>query len=394
MGTERVILHVDMDAFFASVEQRDNPELRGKPVLVGGSGQRGVVAAASYEAREFGVFSAMPVRQALARCPDAITVRPRMSHYQSVSREIFSVFRSITPEVEGLSVDEAFLDVSHSLKLLGSPLDIARKIKSDILSRTQLTASVGIASNKLVAKVASDLDKPDGLTLIKPGTEADELASLSVRVLPGIGKRKFAELQSFDITTIAQLQNASDLTMTRLFGRYAGRMRERALGQDKRPVVALRDDKSISAENTFEHDLDREQEIREALHGLSDRTAARLRNKALLAGVIQVKIRQSDFRTFTRQCRVKPATANTQQIYHAAARLVDEWRAEHPEQRIRLLGVGGASLLADQQLDMFSEEPRLDGGHVDKTVDAVRERFSELGNNALQSARTLQREDD
>ena len=136
------------------------------------------------------------------------------------------------------------------------------------------------------------------------------------------------------------------------------------------------------------------QEIREALHGLSDRTAARLRNKALLAGVIQVKIRQSDFRTFTRQCRVKPATANTQQIYHAAARLVDEWRAEHPEQRIRLLGVGGASLLADQQLDMFSEEPRLDGGHVDKTVDAVRERFSELGNNALQSARTLQREDD
>ena len=212
MGTERVILHVDMDAFFASVEQRDNPELRGKPVLVGGSGQRGVVAAASYEAREFGVFSAMPVRQALARCPDAITVRPRMSHYQSVSREIFSVFRSITPEVEGLSVDEAFLDVSHSLKLLGSPLDIARKIKSDILSRTQLTASVGIASNKLVAKVASDLDKPDGLTLIKPGTEADELASLSVRVLPGIGKRKFAELQSFDITTIAQLQNASGET--------------------------------------------------------------------------------------------------------------------------------------------------------------------------------------
>ncbi len=393
MSNERVILHVDMDAFFASIEQRDNPDLRGRPVLVGGSGQRGVVAAASYEARKFGVFSAMPVRKALARCPDAVVVRSRMDVYQAVSRQVFSVFRSATPEVEGLSFDEAFLDVSRSLNLLGTAHDIARKIKADITEQTGLTASVGIAANKLVAKIASDLDKPDGLTFIPAGTEADRLATLDVRVLPGIGKRKFSELEAAGVLTIADLQTASDNVMSRLFGRYAARMRERSLGIDVRPVVAIRDEKSVSSETTFDKDLAAENDIRQALLGLSDRTGTRLRNKSLLAGVIQVKIRQSDFRTYTRQSRVRPATANTQLIFQEAAQLVDDWRSEHPGQRIRLLGVGGAALAEDQQLDMFSDQPKLDGNRVDKTVDAVRERFSELGSLALQSARTLRRDD-
>ena len=393
MTDERAILHVDMDAFYASVEQRDDPELAGQPVLVGGKGQRGVVAAASYEAREFGVRSAMPMREALKRCPNAVCVKPRLDHYRDVSQQVFDVFRSITPEVEGLSLDEAFLDVTASMGLFGDPVSIARKIRADIRQATQLTASVGVASNKLVAKIASDLDKPDGLVHVARGDEAKTLAPLSVRALPGIGPRKRAEPASAAIHTIGDLQSADADTLRRLFGRYADRVRNRAHGIDDRPVVAVRDDKSISAERTFSEDLKQRSEMCEALAALADRTATRLRNKRLLAGVIQVKIRQSDFRTFTRQCRVTPATDSTEQLYQSALRLLDEWRAEHPDQPLRLLGVGGSRLVSDQQPDLFAAaEPAADK-QVDRTVDAVRERFAELGIAALQSARTLKRDD-
>ena len=185
----RSILHVDMDAFYASVEQRDDPALRGKPLVVGGSSNRGVVAAASYEARAFGVRSAMPMREALRRCPELLRVRPRMAHYSAVSKQIFGVFRHYTPIVEGLSLDEAFLDVTHSTSLFGSPVDIARTIKREILEATGLTASVGVAENKLVAKIASDLDKPDGLTVICPADYENRLDPLPVSVIPGIGKK-------------------------------------------------------------------------------------------------------------------------------------------------------------------------------------------------------------
>ena len=393
MAGDRVILHVDMDAFYASVEQRDDPALAGRPVLVGGSGQRGVVAAASYEARRFGVRSAMPMRQALARCPEAVCVRPRLGHYKSVSRQVFAVFHEITPEVEGLSLDEAFLDVSASVGLFGGPLAIARRVRASILERTGLTASVGIATSKLVAKIASDLDKPDGLVHVAPGTESATLAPLPVGTLPGIGPRKQAELADAGITTIGDLQRAADPTLQRLFGRYARRVHERAHGIDERPVVAVRDDKSISAERTFDTDLRRREDQCTALAALADRTASRLRNKGLRAGVIQVKIRQSDFATFTRQCRVQPPTDSTEQVYRAALRLLDEWRGEHPDRPLRLLGVGGAQLVGDRQPDLFDETPAAAGRGVDRTVDAVRSRFSELGAAALQSARTLRRDD-
>ena len=393
MSGARAILHVDMDAFYASVEQRDNPELAGQPVLVGGTGQRGVVAAASYEARQFGVRSAMPTREALARCPAARCVKPRLDHYRDVSRQVFAVFHEITPEVEGLSLDEAFLDVTASIGLFGDPVAIAQRIRAEIRERTALTASVGVAASKLVAKIASDLDKPDGLVHVPAGQEAATLAPLPVSVLPGIGPRKQQELAEAGIRSIGDLQAAGDDLMRRLFGRYAARMQERALGIDERPVIALRDDKSISAERTFSEDLTRRSEMCEALAALSDRTATRLRNKQLRAGVIQVKIRQSDFATFTRQCRVQPPTDSTERLYTEALRLLDEWRAEHPGQRLRLLGVGGSRLVADHQPDLFADAPEAGEVNVDRTVDAVRARFSELGTAALQSARTLKRDD-
>lgn len=391
---QRAILHVDMDAFFASVEQHDDPELRGKPVLVGGTQNRGVVAAASYEARVFGVRSAMPIREAKQRCPTAICVRPRMARYKEVSSQVFTIFRSITPEVEGLSVDEAFLDVTASTDLFGDPIVIAQRIKEKIRAETGLTASVGVATNKLVAKIASDLDKPDGLTLIDAGTEAARLAPLEAAVLPGIGPKMQTRLKASGIARIGDLQQADDRTLNQLFGRYAARVRERAFGRDDRPVIPWRDEKSISAETTFDTDRTDPKALNHVLATLSDKTATRLRRKQLLASVVQVKIRRSDFATSTRQATLNPPTNVTKLIYDAAVQLLADWQQEQPRAAIRLLGVGTSRLTTDQQMDLFSAEPKHDGGAVDRTVDAVRERFSDLGLSALQTASTLKSSED
>ena len=236
----RSILHVDMDAFYASVEQRDEPALRGKPLVVGGTGNRGVVAAASYEAREYGIRSAMPMRDAIRRCPDLLRVRPRMAHYQAVSKQVFEVFRRFTPLVEGLSLDEAFLDVSGSVALFGDPVEIARSIKQQIFDTTQLTASVGVAVNKLVAKIASDLEKPDGLTVIYPDDYERLLDPLAVSVIPGIGKETLRRLSGTSISTLRELRLAEDRVLGPIFGRYAAKTTARAAGMDDRPVVPSR----------------------------------------------------------------------------------------------------------------------------------------------------------
>ena len=236
----RSILHVDMDAFYASVEQRDNPELRGKPVVVGGGMNRGVVAAASYESRVFGIRSAMPMVEARRRCLNLCRVAPRMSHYQNVSRQIFAIFREFTPLVEGLSLDEAFLDVTSSLRLFGPGRDIAQAIKTRIHEQTELTASVGVAENKLVAKIASDLDKPDGLVVISSDDVHARLDPLPVEVIPGIGKETFARLQRIDIRTIADLRQAPNRDLEPIFGRFTQKTRDRAGGIDDRPVVPAR----------------------------------------------------------------------------------------------------------------------------------------------------------
>ena len=394
MSAPRSILHVDMDAFFASVEQQHDPALRGKPVLVGGSGQRGVVAAASYEAREFGVRSAMPMREALKRCPQAICVKPRMDQYQETSRQVFEIFRSITPMVEGLSLDEAFLDVTASHNLFGDAVSIAQRIRAKIKSTTGLTASVGVAGNKLVAKIASDLNKPDGLRVIAAGEEAQVLAPLSVRVLPGIGPRMQQRLSAENITQIAQLQTASDKQLERLFGRNAASIRLRALGIDQREVIAARGEKSISSETTFDEDIADPSLMERELRRLADRTASRLRSADLCAGVVQIKIREGDFTTHSRQMRLTPAHNSTQRIANAATALLNDWLSEHPHNPLRLLGVGASALVKDQQLDMFAEQPKSDDKRVDRTIDSVREKFDKLGLAALTTARTLKRSED
>jgi DNA polymerase-4 len=382
----RSILHVDMDAFYASVEQRDNPELRDKPLVVGGGSNRGVVAAASYEARKFGIRSAMPMREAMRRCPELLRLPPRMDHYAKVSDEVFAIFREFSPLVEGLSLDEAFLDVTASRSLFGSDLAIARQVKSRIRDITQLTASVGVAYNKLVAKIASDLEKPDGLVVITEQNVQAVLDPLPVQVIPGIGRETLARLAKLDIETIADLRGASDSKLTAVFGRYAGRMRQRACGIDDRPVVASRDEKSISAEETYDKDLTDVTAMNRELLRLAEKTASRLRARSLLAATLQIKIRESDFTTCTRQRSLHPPSCGTDQLYELARQLLATWLAEHAGSRIRLLGVGGTDLVPDAQQDLFASGETQGKAELDQTVDRIRERFGRL---SLGRARTL-----
>jgi len=382
---DRRILHVDMDAFYASVEQRDDPSLRGKPVVVGGQ-TRGVVAAASYEARKYGIRSAMPMREALRRCPDLVRVAPRMSHYQAVSKDVFAIFREFTPLVEGLSLDEAFLDVTSSVRLFGDEITIAREIKRRICDATSLTASVGVAPNKLVAKIASDLDKPDGLCVVSPDKLREMLDPLPVRVIPGIGRETLARLARVSVRTVGDLRSAPDRDLEPIFGRFTRRTRERASGIDDRPVQPSRADKSISAETTFDTDLDERNVMRRELLRLSERTAARLRAKDLVAGTVQVKIREADFTTHTRQRALRPPGNGTETIYAVATSLLDGWLREFPGARLRLLGVGGSELSKDAQPDLFAAGAQAASGSLDRAVDEIRERF---GVDSLGRARAM-----
>jgi DNA polymerase-4 len=384
----RVVLHVDMDAFYASIEQRDDPGLRGRPVVVGGGENRGVVAAASYESRVFGVRSAMPMAEARRRCPDLVRIAPRMAHYQAVSRDIFAVFNEFTPMVEGLSLDEAFLDVTSSRRLFGSGLSIAEAVKNRILQRIGLTASVGVAPNKLVAKIASDLDKPDGLVVVTPDRVQEVLDPLPVSVIPGIGKRTLARLGEIGVGTIAELRLAPDHDLEPVFGRFTRKTRERASGIDERPVVASRPEKSISSEQTYESDLCDRSDMERQLLRLTERTARRLRRAALSAGTVQVKIRQSDFKTFTRQQRLRPPADGTDRIYAIARELLATWLNENPDASIRLLGVGCSSLAPAGQQDLFAGGAASLASDFDRAIDEIRDRF---GSDSVARARTLDR---
>jgi DNA polymerase-4 len=397
MTASRAILHVDMDAFYASVEQRDRPELRGKPVIVGGTSNRGVVAAASYEVRKFGVRSAMPIREALRRCPHAICVKPRMAVYRDVSHEVFAIFHEYTPAVEGLSLDEAFLDVTASLALKGDAVSIARGIKRSILTQTELTASVGVAPNKLVAKIGSDLNKPDGLTVVDATNMRAVLDPLSVRRLPGLGRKLGERVEAAGITTFEQLRTAPDAVLWPIFGRDSQRMRERAAGIDDRQVMSEWDEKSISAEETFFTDLADPARMRAEVLRLADRAGTRMRAQNLATGCVQVKIRRADFTTFTRQKRFEPSTTDSRTIARIAAELLAAWLAEQPRSKVRLLGVGVNHLHAADQMDLFAQgapAPANAAGAsataLDATVDQIRERFGSLAlrrGSALPEAR-------
>ncbi len=388
----RAILHVDMDAFYASVEQHDNPQLAGKPVVVGHSGGRAVVAAASYEVRRFGVRSAMPMSIALRLCPAAVCVSPRMGRYREVSRQVFAVFHDITPLVQGLSLDEAYLDVTGSVPLWGEPPRIARQIKERIRARTGLTASVGVATNKLVAKIASDLDKPDGLTVVPANRILAVLDPLPVRRLPGLGRKLGDKVEAAGLRTLRDLRYAPDAVLWPLFGRDTARMRERAAGIDDRPVRVDLEEKSLSAEDTFPRDLADPRDLDRHICRLAERACERLRCKGLMAARVGVKIRCHDFATFSRQRSIAPPTQEGRTVRDIARELLTRWLAEHRGAKLRLLGVVLTELAPASQLGLF-QHGRGATGHgarasgIDAALDEVRARF---GDHALRRANTLE----
>jgi DNA polymerase-4 len=373
----RAILHIDMDAFYASVEERDRPELKGTPLIVGGTGGRGVVAAASYAVRRFGVHSAMPMREALRRCPDAIVVHPRMARYQEISQQVFAIFHEFTPLVEGLSLDEAFLDVTASRQLLGGAEAIGTEIRRRIAGQTGLTASVGIAPNKLLAKIASDLNKPDGMCSIHAGNLREILDPLPINKLFGVGRKTLPTVLEAGIRTFGDARVATDEVLWRAFGKHGQAMRDRASGLDDRPVEPDREEKSISAEETYDTDIRAAGELQAQLVHLADRTASRLRAQKLLAGRVSVKIRRADFTTYTRQRALEPPTQDTAIVSAAAQALLAAWLASQPRAAVRLLGVGVSDLQLLRQSDLFSDPLPDPGSRLDSAVDGIRDRFGE-----------------
>lgn len=384
----RAILHVDMDAFYASVEQRDHPELRDKPLIVGGVSGRGVVAAASYEVRKFGVRSAMPIRRALALCPHAVCVRPRTARYAEVSEQVFSIFHEFTPLVEGLSLDEAYLDVTGSRALKGDAIRIAQDIKRRIHEVTSLTASVGVASNKLVAKIASDLQKPNGLTVVTEDRIHDVLDPLPVNRLPGLGRKLGERVLASGFSTLGALRRADDEKLRSLFGKHWQGWRDRASGVDDREVEPDHDEKSVSNECTFSEDLRDVDLMKTELSALADKVAARLRAKDLKASCIGIKVRLHDFTTLTRQCTLSTPSFESRVISERALALFNVWMEKQHRPRIRLLGVSSSDFYGDVQSDLFAEPERQQNERLDATLDAIRDKF---GGRAVARASLLKR---
>ncbi len=374
-----MILHIDMDAFYASVEERDRPELCGLPLVVGGSPQgRGVVAAANYAARKYGVRSAMPAARAARLCPDLIFLPARHVYYAEVSRAIRSIFQRYTPLVEPLALDEAFLDVTHSRKLFGTAAEIGRHIKSDIKNELQLTASVGVATTKFVAKVASDMDKPDGFVVVPPGTEQEFLDALPVSKLWGVGRVMQGELDALGIATIRDLRRVPCQRVVRLFGKSGERIWQLAHGVDKRRVVPDHEGKSISHETTFDEDIADPEFLREWLLELTEQVARRLRRNRLKGRTVSIKIRFADFKTITRARTLPRPTDITQELWRVGSALL----AKDPiggDRGIRLLGlaVTGLGTGDSTQPDLFGDRTGDKQGKIDAVSDAVRERFGE-----------------
>ena len=371
----RTILHVDLDAFFAAVEQRDRPELLGKPVIVGGGGpnDRGVVSAASYEARAFGVHSAMPLRQAGRLCPHGVFLPVDGAKYQAVSIEIMAILRRFTPLVEPISIDEAFLDVTGSRVLFGDGETIGRRIKTALRNEVGLTASVGVARTKLVAKIASDLRKPDGLVVVPPGEEAAFLAPLAITRLWGVGAKSAAALREYGVRTIGDLAALPEDLLVRRFGRHGASLGDRARGLDADPVGDRDAAKSISHEHTFDVDTSDREVIERTILGMAEGVAGRLRDSGVKAATVTVKIRDSSFRTITRQRTLPEPTDLTEPIFRTAMELA---RPEIRGLRIRLLGVGASGLGERDQLALFADDdPRR--RRVVEAADAVRHRFGE-----------------
>ena len=350
----RHVIHADLDAFYAAVEQLDNPELRGKPVMVGGRPEgRGVVATASYEAREFGIHSAMPMRSAVRLCPHGIIVRPRFERYREFSRLVMDIFHSLTDLVEPLSLDEAYLDITGPVETGQAPLAVALDLKSRVREETGLTLSVGVATSKSVAKIASDLNKPDGLVVVSPGEDRNFLAPLPVAKLWGIGPKTAQRLNREGIHTIEDLASQPFGWFKARFGLRALSLQAKALGQDRELVHTERETKSVSAENTFATDVAETDQLQEELARLAARVARHLEGKDLRGKTVTVKARLADFTTFTRQTTLVSLTQSEATISDTAWRLLSAELA--PGRSFRLLGVGvsGFGQLEEMQLPLF-----------------------------------------
>ncbi len=370
---ERCIMHVDMDAFFASVEQRDHEAYRGKPVIVGGQSARGVVATASYEARRYGVHSAMPMAMARKRCPQGIFVSGRHAHYEAVSAQIFAIFDRYSPRVEPLSIDEAFLDITGMEQLAASPRDYAVRLKREIYVETGLVASVGIAPNKFLAKLASDLQKPDGLVLIEADRIQELLWPLPVDRLWGAGKKTAGRLRQMGYATIGDVARASSQEFIKIFGpKLAWQLIQLANGRDERRVEPVREAKSIGKEVTFEEDIRSTAEIGRELLRLAEKVGWRLRRAELRARTIQLKVRLGDFTTYTRSRTLMEATNYDEAIYHTAVKLFQEL---HVISGIRLLGITGTNFDCFGQPSLFVDDSKQE--NLYGAIDALKQRFGE-----------------
>jgi DNA polymerase-4 len=374
----RAILHVDMDAFYASVEQRDDPSLRGRPVLVGGPSRRGVVLAASYEARPSGARSAMPMAEALRRCPDAVVVPARHDRYADASAEVFAILRRYTPLVEGLSVDEAFLDVTASRALFGDGEAIARRIKAEIRAELDLTASAGVAPCKFAAKIASDLDKPDGLVLV-PDDVAAFLAPLPIERMWGVGPKTAPRLREAGLATIGDLAAAGAGVLEAILGEAgAAHVRPLAQGIDTREVDPARAALSIGAEETFEHDLRKRRALEVRLLDLATRVARRLLRAGLVSRSITLKMKYADFRLRTRSAKLPRAIADAASIHRTVKALLDRL----PPGPVRLLGISAADLApapAHEAPALFADMDADRLRRLEGVVLAVGDRFGAHG---------------
>jgi DNA polymerase IV len=389
----RLILHVDLDAFYASVEQRDEPSLRGRPVLVGGGARRGVVAAASYEARTYGVRSAMPTAEALRRCPRAVLLPPRMGHYAEVSRSFFAILDRFAPRVEGLSLDEAFLDASGEERLLGSARDIGLKIKRAVAEELDLVVSVGAAPSKFVAKIASDIDKPDGLRVIEPDEVRAFLDPLPVARLWGAGAVTCERLHALGLRTIGHVARYPEDALSRALGPGLGHhLAALARARDDREVEPASEPVSIGHEETFDHDAASHGELEPVLLRQADRVAARLRRQDRRARTVVVKLKYADFQLVSRRLSLADPTADGARIGRAATELLASMKVS-PRRPVRLAGVAVSTLeprAAPRQLS-FDERDRARGERLGDALDRIEARFGEAAIERAAYARRKRR---
>jgi DNA polymerase-4 len=373
----RVILHIDMDAFYASVEQMDHPSLKGKSVIVGGPSNRGVVCAASYEARKFGVRSAMPIFQAKQKCPNGVYLPVRMARYQQLSREVMDILAEFSPLVEQVSVDEAYMDISGIDRVLGPPKKTGFQIKQRIRETTSLTCSIGIAPNKFLAKIASDMEKPDGLTLIEPKEVLPFIATLPIRRVPGVGEKTVGRLGELGIHMLGDVQKIREPLLLERTGKFGRRLLNLSKGIDESPVVPYSEPKSISSEETLDKDTNDMDVLKKVLLIQSELVGRRARGKGLMGTTVTLKLKRADFRQMTRSVTMEEPTSSSNAIYEQIVKLLEGVKVS----KFRLVGVGLSNLVSTEesikQLNLFQgvAPTKKPWAEAEKAMDAIKERF-------------------